>query len=122
MVSHARISSRPRPPATRGEPFPDASSAWFWALSALKARHAGAGGGGFRIVRPCDPDDVVVAVERLHRSGRLYSAHVHVLQTWGARGIAPDAMLQCDREAALLWRQALATLRHSLRAKGIIND
>jgi Flp pilus assembly protein CpaB len=120
MAPHAKTSARPRPAAPRGEPFADAGAAWFWALSALKARHDGVRGGGFRIVRPCDPDDVVVAVERLHRAGRLDAAHLRVLQAWGARGVAPDAMLRGDRQDSLLWREALAALRQPLRAKGII--
>ena len=119
---HAKTSARSRPVASRGEPFPDAGAAWFWALSALKARHGGASGGGSsRIVRPCEPDDVIVAAERLLRSGRLSSAHVRVLQTWGARSVAPDAMLQGDRDDARLWREALDALRQPLRAKGIIS-
>jgi hypothetical protein len=120
MAGQARTSARSRPAAPHGEPFTDAGSAWFWAVSALKARREGVRGGGFRIVRPCDPDDVVLAVERLHRAGRLSCVHLRVLQSWGARGVAPDAMLQGDRQDTLLWHEALAALRQPLRAKGVI--
>jgi hypothetical protein len=103
-------------------PFRSAEEAWFWTAAALLARREGA-----RIVahagkmqRPCEPDDVVRALDELFRRGRITTAHGEVLRRWGERGLAPDGGRPAERRAALLWREVMAWLDWPLRSKGIV--
>jgi len=103
-------------------PFRDAEEAWFWTASALVARREGthAEPGSGRVDRPCDPDDVVLCLDTLYRRGRITTAHGAVLRRWGERGEAPETRRPVERQAAQLWREALAWLDWPLRAKGIV--
>lgn len=104
------------------EPFEDAASAWFWTVGALTARREGARTrSGSRAVRPCEPDDVIRVLARLHETGRISSSHARVLSIWGRRGLAPDDRLTKDRDQRRLWLEALDALDASLRAKGIVH-
>jgi hypothetical protein len=109
----------PNDPATR---FPSAQDAWFWSVGALRARHEGARrSGGPRIPRPCDPDDVIRAVDRLWRDGRLGPAHLRAMRLCGERGLPPEPARAAEREIARLWQEAMAELAVPLRAKGIVD-
>jgi hypothetical protein len=105
-------------------PFADAAQAWFWTVSALAARHGGAGGrggrGGRLVPRPCDPDDVILALDLLHRRGTIGLPHAKVLRRWGDLGRAPDAMFERERRDAALWAEAVGRLEGVLRAKRIV--
>ena len=118
---------RPRPAIGRTLPagtvaFVDAAEAWFWTLGALAARRDGTGGGGgsARVRRPCDPDDVIRALDLLHRRGGIDLGHARVLRRWGERRCAPLASRATERDDALLWNEALDRLGGLLRAKGIV--
>jgi len=102
--------------------FDSAEAAWFWACQALRARHDGASRSDRSgTLRPCDPDDVILCLERLLSSRRLGPAQVRVLATWGRRQIAPSAWLQGNEEA-MLWREGMEALAKALFAKNIIAE
>ncbi len=114
-------AAEPRPPrAVRPEPFPDAEQAWLWTMAALIARHDGASRPGDGVPRPCDPDDVIVALDSLYRRKRIDLAHARVLRAWGERGIAPDARVPAERSEARLWTEAMDLLDWPLRVRGIV--
>ena len=105
------------------QPFESAAAAWLWTMSALRARHEGARSrGGGRGPRPCDPDDVVVSLDRLLRSGRIGPRHLRVLRVWGLQGVTPESRLTADRTECALWREAMERLAPPLRAKGIVSS
>ena len=132
----AMIAARPRSPlplrparaAPPVAPFAGAEQAWFWTVGALAARRDGAlavrrdgaHGGGRRIPRPCEPDDVIRALDVLYRRGGIGLDHARALRRWGERRMAPDARLPSERADALLWAEALDRLDELLRAKGIV--
>ncbi len=115
----ASDSSQPLGRGSCPSPFASADDAWFWAVAALRARHEGAGHSGMKLPRPCDPDDVLLCVDRLYRDRRINLAHARVLRTWGERQMTPGGS---SREASdtRLWQQAMDRLRPVLRQKGIV--
>lgn len=120
-------ASRRAVPALPGTvPFDDAAQAWFWTVASLAARHGAGlgrgtqgGQGGVRIARPCDPDDVIRALDLLYRRGGIGPTHARVLRRWGERFTAP-APGGTSAEDALLWSEAMAQLDGVLRPKGIL--
>lgn len=124
----ASIAARPRsplplrpvratPPPT---PFTGAEQAWFWTVGALAARRDGVRSSGPRIPRPCEPDDVIRALDLLYRCQGIGLDHARALRRWGERGMAPDARLPSERADALLWAEALDRLDEILRVKGLL--
>jgi hypothetical protein len=101
------------------EPFRSAEEAWFWTVNALAARRDGASGGQ-GIERPCDPDDVIRALDQLYRHRRIDLLHARVLRIWGDRQCAPSALSPRDRSDWRLWREAMDRLDWKLRQKGIV--
>ena len=61
----------------RCEPFRDAEEAWLWTMAALMARREGARytANQGRVVRPCEPDDVVKCLDGLYRQRRIDLVH-----------------------------------------------
>lgn len=115
-------AAKPRsglPPAGQ-EPFRNAEQAWFWTCNSLRARRDGARCEGTATERPCEPDDVLRALDRLYRHRRIDLGHARVLRIWGERQSAPDLRSAREHTAAVLWREALDRLAPPLRAKGII--
>ncbi len=108
--------------ATAGQavPFRSAAEAWFWTMGALRARreNSGRGTGGLR--RPCDPDDIVLCLDRLYRGAKIDLRHARILRIWGERQIAPDTQHHAERDEARVWGEALARLEWPLRVKGIV--
>lgn len=104
----------------RPEPFTDAAQAWFWTVAALANRH---GTGCAKIdmgtPRPCDPDDVIRALDTLYRRGAIGPAHARVLRRWGERSTVPIAGGTTSADA-VLWAEAMDQLAGMLRPKGII--
>ena len=72
------------------------------------------------LTRPCDPDDVVLCVERLIREGRMGPQHTRVLGLWGKQGVRPCRPYGGVQDEAP-WAEAMMMLGASLKAKGIIS-
>ncbi|KAA0680279.1 hypothetical protein [Roseomonas genomospecies 6] len=105
-----------------GEPFGSAEEAWFWSVQAQDAKAAGAritAGRGL-VQRPCEPTDVLRAVDRLYRSRLLIRDHLLVLVHYGRRLMAPDPARHREQRAHTLWREAFDRLHPVLRQKGIV--
>jgi hypothetical protein len=116
-------STDAHPCASEGaRPFGSADDAWIWTMAALMARRDGAGPviSVDGVARPCEPDDVVMCLEDLYRSGRIDLSQVRVMRTWGERQIVPSPLRLNEREFAQLWQQAMGALLPSLLAKNIV--
>ncbi len=99
--------------------FHSAADAWFWTVSALRARREGAHSAGTSLERPCEPDDVLCCLDRLYRQRRIELRHAHVLRVWGELQTAPDPRARSGKDAQL-WQEALGSLEGPLREKGIV--
>ncbi|MCW2245348.1 hypothetical protein M2352_000939 [Azospirillum fermentarium] len=110
------------PFAMEGIPFPTAAEAWFWAVQAQVAKNDGArvAAGLGLVVRPCEPGDIIRAVDRLHRRRQLTRDHLHVLVHYGRRMDAPKPDRWREQRAASLWREAFAVIAPALVEKGIV--
>lgn len=103
-------------------PFANAEEAWFWSVQATDAKMAGAritAGLGL-VPRPCEPGDVVRAVDRLYRQRRLCRDHLLVLVHYGRQALPPDPGRRREERASVLWTEAFNRLAPVLRAKGIV--
>jgi hypothetical protein len=123
----SRSQFDPRPGVTaqrRCEPFRDAEEAWFWTMAALMARREGARyrANQGRVVRPCEPDDVVKRLDSLYRQRRIDLVHARILRIWGERQASPNRAFARERCDWRLWREALERLEWPLRVKGIVGD
>ena len=89
-------------------------------ISPQRARREGARfeSGPRTAARPCDPDDIYLAVRALHRRGDLLAAHLRTLARYGALERTPDSRLAEERPHLRLWSEALDRLGDHLRAKG----
>ena len=120
-MARRKFSHNPRA-YREATPFSTPAEAWFWGMQCFAAR---ADGARFRadqaeVARPCEPDDLLVTVERMVRIKRLRAAHVRTLFTFGRKLAAPDARHPGEERAALLWDEALDCLTTPWRQKGII--
>jgi hypothetical protein len=117
LTANRPAASDPR----REAAFPSAEQAWFWTMSALAARHTGASTrDSARIPRPCDPDDVIRALDQLYRQRRIDLVHARILRIWGERGAAPSARHPGQASDARIWREAMDRLDAKLRVRGIV--
>lgn len=114
------IEDHPREehPMSALSPFTTAEEAWFWTVRALRMREEGAPWRQAPQARPCDPDDVIRAVDKAWRKGLLSPAHLRLLRLFGGRGHAPNADGQASELA--VWREALAAVEPLLQAKEIV--
>ncbi len=104
-----------------GEPFASVEAAWFWTMAALSARAAGTGRGGRSgTTRPCDPDDVLRALDQLYRLRRIDLLHARILRIWGERGMAPNPSSPREASDARIWREAMDRLDAKLRTRGLL--
>lgn len=101
-------------------PFRSAAEAWFWTMGALRARRDGSGRKASGVRRPCDPDDVVVCLDRLYRAEKITLQHARILRVWGERQVPPDASHHAECDEAQIWQEAVARLEWPLRVKGIV--
>ena len=104
------------------QPFRTAEEAWFWTMSALRARREGARYTANRglVSRPCEPDDVVRCLDALYQRRRIDLVHARILRVWGERRVAPNPVYATECCDFRLWREALARLEWALRVKGIV--
>ena len=83
-----------------------------WTLDCREALEDGAHLGSLRIGRPCDHDDVVIAMARL----QLPPTHARTVVAWGKKRTAPPE----GTDARRFWDEAMDRLTVVLRAKGIV--
>ncbi len=102
--------------------FDSAEEAWFWFIRCQQMRRDGAklDSDLESTARPCDPDDVYCATDRLLRNGVIRSAHVKVLVHYGRLQRTPDPRCSEQVTATRFWTEAIDRLSTPLRAKGII--
>lgn len=118
-----RPKKAPTPASTiAGTPFDNAEEAWFWATQCIQARNEGARivAGRALVARPCDPEDLLTTVERLHQRGPLTHHHLEILCDYGQRLQAPDHRNRGEERAARLWDEALDKCATVWRRKGIV--
>jgi hypothetical protein len=120
-MTRRKFSHPPRPDRSPAA-FATPAEAWFWGMQCFAARADGARfrAGQGELARPCEPDDLLVSVERLARAGRLRAAHIRTLFTFGRRRAPPDPRRREEARAAALWEEALDRLTTPWRAKGIV--
>jgi hypothetical protein len=102
-----------------GTPFRSATEAWWWYCASLRAREDGAvqRAGLAEEQRPCEPIDVIMAVDRLRGAGRLRQSHLKVLFHYGRILMPPAKHKTNDLD---LWHDALRALERELRNRGIV--
>lgn len=103
-------------------PFANAEEAWFWFMAAQAAKNDGARivAGQGAVKRPCEPGDILQALNRLYRQRRLQMDHIRVLKHYGERHMPPDHRRPRELRAYLIWSEALERLEDLLEAKGIV--
>ena len=120
-MSAALNDNRPMSRLAQAEPFGSVSAAWMWTMKMLAARRDGADAGfGSRGIRPCEPDDVVKALDRLYRQRRIDLAHARILRIYGERQEEPNVSIVSQRGDRRLWDEAMERLREPLRNRGIV--
>lgn len=122
MTTFKTIAGSPSQTADDFTPFKSAEEAWFWFIQAQTARNEGAkiSAGASLYSRPCEPVDIITAVERLYRGRRILMDHVMVLRHYGQRMLSPDPRRPKEMRAHKLWVEALTLLEESLVAKRIV--
>ncbi len=126
MALAARQISSSTPPrsaaAPCSEPFRNVEEAWLWTMAALVARREGAryNPSHGRVVRPCEPDDVIRCLDTLYRRRRIDLVHARILRIWGERQMVPNPAFASERCDWRLWREAMDRLEWPLRVKGIV--
>jgi hypothetical protein len=111
-ASLSKIGARP-------EKFRCAEDAWFWTCESLRARQSGERRAGRATPRPCDPDDVLICLERLVLSKKLLIEHANTLGQYGMLGFRPTRGRN-NGGAEKLWADAILILGEALAAKGIV--
>ena len=121
MKNKEKYSPKPQP-EVRTQPFENVEEAWFWFIQAQQARNDGArftAGLGL-MPRPCEPIDILRALDRLYRNRRLQMEHLLVLRHYGRRQMPPDPRRMKEGRAHILWTEALERLEAVLETKGIV--
>lgn len=103
-------------------PFKSAEEAWFWFIQAQTARNEGAkiSAGAGLYSRPCEPVDIIQALERLYRARSVTMDHIMILRHYGQRLLSPDPRRQKEMRAYALWKEALEKLEDALVKKRIV--
>lgn len=113
---------KPLPKSDDTTPFKSAEEAWFWFIQAQTARNEGAkiSAGAGLYPRPCEPVDIIQALERLYRARHVTMDHVMVLRHYGQRLLSPDPRRPKEIRAYGMWREALEKLEDALVKKRIV--
>lgn len=122
MTTFKTITGSPLLTADDTIPFKSAEEAWFWFIQAQTARNEGAkitAGAGL-YARPCEPVDIIQALERLYRHRRVTMDHVMILRHYGQRSLSPDPRRPKEKRAYGLWKEALDKLEDVLVTKRIV--
>lgn len=107
---------------TNAQPFETVEDAWFWFIQAQQARVDGAriAAGVGLIARPCEPIDILQALDGLYRNRKLTMDHLLVLRHYGRRMLPPDPRRAKEIRGYRMWNEAMAELGPVLEAKKII--
>lgn len=102
--------------------FDSAEQAWFWFCQCHVARREGARPDSTapRFTRPCDPDDIHVAVVSLRRRRVIGPLHLKVLERYGLAMRPPDSRTREQEGDWHRWCEALDRLAPELVRKGIL--
>ncbi|MGY0835240.1 hypothetical protein [Azospirillum argentinense] len=105
-------------------PFASAEEAWLWACRMIAGSVFGVPvhRAPEPIQRPCQPCDVVQAVDHLYRRHQLMRDHLAVLDHYGRRQSAPDPERYREARARLLWDDAFVLIGPVLAGKGIARE
>jgi hypothetical protein len=104
------------------QPFDTVEQAWFWFIQAQQARSDGArfkSGAGL-IPRPCEPIDILQALDKIYRERKVTMEHLLVLRHFGRRMMAPEPTRVSERGAYRQWAEALTCLSKVLEDKKIV--
>ena len=104
------------------QPFDTVEEAWFWFIQAQQARIDGARitAGIGAISRPCEPIDILQALDGLYRNRKLTMDHLLVLRHYGRRMLPPDPRRAKEIRGYRMWNEAMAELATVLEEKKII--
>lgn len=102
--------------------FHSAEELWFWFIHANEARQEGAlcRQGISEKPRPCEPNDIMQILNRVHRNRQLMIDHFRILSHYGNRGYAPDGRRPRESKAHTLWREAFRVLGPIFENKGFM--
>ncbi len=77
---------------TNAQPFETVEDAWFWFIQAQQARIDGAriAAGVGVVPRPCEPIDILQALDGIYRNRKVTMEHMLVLRHFGRRMLPPD--------------------------------
>ena len=103
-----------------GEPFTGPEDAWFWTIASLDARACGKRRAPPGTPRPCTPDDIVTALNRMYRQRRIDLHDARVLRAYGERGFAPVADHPAEAADRAIWDRVMGLLERVLLQRGII--
>ena len=103
-------------------PFESSEEAWFWYCLCQRLGFERARGNGKGIARPCESSDIVIAVKKLLRMGRIRPAHLKVMTYYGQEQAPPHVNFGATERICSLWREAMDFLDSLLRQKGIVGD
>lgn len=101
-------------------PFDSSEEAWFWCCLCESLGHMSGRGGGRNISRPCEASDIVIAVNRLLKSGKITQEHAKILLKYGKEQTPPHPHFGDSLRVCSLWKDALNFLGNILKQKGII--
>lgn len=101
-------------------PFETAEEAWFWCCLCEQLGHERARGGAAKTARPCESSDIVIALKRLGREGRLKPEHIRVLRHYGLEQAPPHPNFGASHHICRLWQEGIRFLDTLLKQKGIV--
>lgn len=101
------------------KPFHSAESAFFWFIRSRESMRPASHNKSVEC-RPCEPADILRAIERLLRDQTLNRQHYEVLNEYGNKGCPPREDFNEEISAYRLWTEAMHRLEVALRERGIV--
>ncbi len=100
--------------------FDSAEEAWFWFCRYDERIGYKSNNSNFKIIRPCQLDDIYIVVSRLYIARKISERHLKTLIKYGRLQIVPDERILEEQEEALWWSDAMDKLEIVLIKKGIV--
>ncbi|MBQ6110627.1 MAG: hypothetical protein IJL05_04565 [Alphaproteobacteria bacterium] len=103
------------------ERFQNAEQLWFWFVYSKSAQN------GFihhcaNTKRPCELLDVETLITKLYLSGKLSDEQLKIMKKFGDKRRAPHQYIYSENKAAMLWKNAMDTLKDAANKKGWLID